>query len=148
MCHVGFMSSSVHFIRRSSMCVCDYCHLSLVMYCHKFVHKSKLSELFYGIRRFGKIENECNWASGNLTHITKHNASVVSRRFSIRPWYNSGRAAPFVPKHGSPTLNTFCLHQRWGPVELMPDPEPRTTYGVYRGSGSGSKGRKAASNAI
>uniref|UniRef100_A0A2H1VXV5 SFRICE_015533 n=1 Tax=Spodoptera frugiperda TaxID=7108 RepID=A0A2H1VXV5_SPOFR len=74
-----------------------------------------------------------NWASGNLTHITKHNASVISRRFSVRPWYHFGRADPLVPNHGSPTLKLlkkYVCEVTGGPITPLlnlPNPDSPTT---------------------
>uniref|UniRef100_A0A2H1VW75 SFRICE_011827 n=1 Tax=Spodoptera frugiperda TaxID=7108 RepID=A0A2H1VW75_SPOFR len=45
-----------------------------------------------GVRDFRvvrKIKKGRNWASGNFTQTTKHNASVGSRRLSMKTWYHS-----------------------------------------------------------
>ncbi len=49
------------------------------------------------------------WASGTLTHSTKHSTGAASRRFSVRQWYHSGRAGSFMPKRGSPTFNIWVM---------------------------------------
>ncbi|CAH1635868.1 unnamed protein product [Spodoptera littoralis] len=45
---------------------------------------------------------------GNLTLTTNYNARYVSRRFSKRPWYHSGRAGPFMLKNDPLILEFSC----------------------------------------
>ncbi|KAF9824531.1 hypothetical protein SFRURICE_003988 [Spodoptera frugiperda] len=70
---------------------------------HRHSLTPKTLQEFKGCWGIGKIGKGGNWAPGNLTHTTKCNASVVSRRFSVGLLYHSGCFNPLVPKHGSPT---------------------------------------------
>ncbi|KAF9823522.1 hypothetical protein SFRURICE_011375 [Spodoptera frugiperda] len=68
-------------------------------------HRPWTPEAFKGFWVIGDWEDWEGgiWASSNLTHTTKHNASVLI------PRYHSRRAGLFVPKHDSPTLSAALV---------------------------------------
>uniref|UniRef100_A0A2H1VW81 SFRICE_005510 n=1 Tax=Spodoptera frugiperda TaxID=7108 RepID=A0A2H1VW81_SPOFR len=58
-----------------------------------------------------------NWASSNLTHTTKLNASIVSRQFSERPLYKSGVGIFLRLK--SHLMTSLALGEARGSVRLL-----------------------------
>ncbi|CAH1646722.1 unnamed protein product [Spodoptera littoralis] len=57
-------------------------------------------------------------ASSYLSHTTKHNASVASRRFSVRPWYHSPTIEIFFK--GEISMNDCSrLGEAGGSVKLL-----------------------------
>lgn len=72
--------------------------LSRLKYCNSRSDILNWFNKIWPFRHFDSI------SSGILTYPMKYSANAASHRFSVIPWYHSGRAGPFVTKLGSPTV--------------------------------------------